>query len=262
MSSWCMAASTQLSNTAACLHLATPLFFPSLGMLSLLSPITKLPVEDTDWDHSYQLGGVLDAHLLRLLLPASLSGSDVEEVMLTLLILVGTAAGHCCIARWVEVTSWGGCAAGIALLEVGVKVGWAGPVTSVIGLLNIIVAEAPAGPGARGLIGATGYARNNGLCCGAVLELPVAAACNCLKISVLGTTDCPTSFTYPNRPDGSLGTTSGSWAVGTQLEGFSGVNGCCFRMTGCVAWVALLMAAETSTNLGNPSAKFCVSLSG
>ena len=79
-----------------------------------------------------------------------------------------------------------------------------------IGLLNIIGAEVPAGPVARGLIEATESARNNSLCSGAVLELPVAAACNCWEISVPGTSDCPMSSTYPNRPDRFLRTRSGS----------------------------------------------------
>ena len=48
MSSWSIALSNQLSNTAACLHLPPQLFFSSLRILSLLSLITEVLVEATD----------------------------------------------------------------------------------------------------------------------------------------------------------------------------------------------------------------------
>ena len=68
----------------------------------------------------------------------------------------------------------------------GLEAGGAGPMTGVIGVLNILVAGACAGIGAEGLVGGTGCAGNNCTCCGAALALIVAAACSSLKISVSG----------------------------------------------------------------------------
>ena len=65
--------------------------------------------------------------------------------------------------------------------------------TRLIGLRNLIGAKALAGWRAGGLIGLTGSAENNGICCVAVLELPVGAACSSLNIFVLGSSACTMS---------------------------------------------------------------------
>lgn len=196
MSSSSIAWSTQLSNTAACLHFPILLFFSPLGILSLLSLITEVPVEATDWDLLNDQSGVLDGNLLLLLLPASScddelssSGSGTEAAMLNLLILEEPAAEDCYIPAWVELTFWAGCTAGVVWLEVSQEVGWAGAVTAVISRLKIVGTDTFAGIGAVGFVRATGCARNNSLYCGPVLELPMAAAYSSLKISVLRDND-------------------------------------------------------------------------
>ena len=196
ISSWSIAWSTPLSNTAACLHIARPLFFSNLCIFRLLSPMTEVPIEATDWDLQNDVSGVLEANLLLRLLPASSTddklssiGSAAGAAMLKFLVLEEPAAADCCVVGWVGMTFWGSCAAGVAWLEVGLEVGWAGAVSIGIGLLNIVGAGAFAGIGAEGLVGATGCPGNNGLCCGALLELPVAAAWSALKISVPGNRD-------------------------------------------------------------------------
>ena len=86
-------------------------------------------------------------------------------------------------------------------------------VTGVIGPLNIVVAESLAGTGARGSIVATGCPVKNALFSVTVLDLPIAAACSSLKISVLVRSDCPKPLVYPKMPDDFLCAKGGTRGV-------------------------------------------------